>query len=658
MDVPNGDGLPGMARRAAPVRFCATVIAIATLAIFGTVARAQLLPQQQTLQQPDPNVPSGPPIAPQQQGVRVGNSASDRQSDSDTTVDAAPSSRIEPVEIRSRATVSDRANLPAERNPRLKAPAKPDEFERFVETSIGRKLPRFGADLLLPSNRDYAVPATATVPPGYVLNVGDTVAIAMTGSIEGSVDLEIDTNGRVFLPRVGSITLAGVRYGDLKDTITRAIGLKYRGYTVNVGIKELRGIRVYVTGFANNPGAYSVNSLSTMVNAVLAAGGPSSGGSFRSVKLYRNKELVSDFDLYRLILGGSRVGDVVLQNEDVLFIPPVGNEVAVSGSVNAEAVFETKLGETLENVLAFAGGASSLADQSRVLLYRQSNFDTIGVQQVPRADAAAIPAQTGDVLQVLSQGTLVRSITRQSVLIRIEGEVNQPGSYYVAAGTPLSDVLAQAGGLTSKAFVYGTKLERISVKRQQRQGFDDAIEQLEVSLAASPLNADQSLDASERNTQLAGARAVLQRLREAEPDGRVVLNIPETATTLPGSLVLENNDRIVVPPRPTTVGVFGAVYRPASFLMDGTTPARVESYIDRAGGPLRAADRKNIFVVRANGDVLSRRRGALKAGVLPGDVVFIPIKTQASSTWAKIREISTIVFQLGLSAAAFVAIAK
>ena len=654
MDVPNSDGT---ARRAVMVRFLATIIAIVTFAFFGTVTRAQLLPQQQTLQQADPNLPAGSPVAPQQ-GVRVANAGNDGQSDSNATVDAAPSSRIEPVELRSRASISDLANLPIERNPRLKAPAKPDEFERFVETSIGRKLPRFGADLLLPSNRDYAIPATATVPPGYVLNVGDTVAIAMTGSIEGSVDLEIDTNGRVFLPRVGSITLAGVRYGDLKDTISRAIGLKYRGYTVNVSIKELRGIRVYVTGFANNPGAYSVSSLSTLVNAVLAAGGPSSGGSFRSVKLYRNKELVSDFDLYRLILGGSRFGDAVLQNEDVLFIPPVGNEVAVSGSVNAEAVFETKPGETLENVLAFAGGASSLADQSRVLLYRQSNFDTIGVQQVPRADAATMPAQTGDVLQVLSQGTLVRSITRQSVLVRIEGEVNQPGSYYVSAGTPLADVLAQAGGLTSKAFVYGTKLERISVKRQQRQGFDDAIEQLEVSLAASPLNADQSLDANERSAQLAGARAVLQRLRGTEPDGRVVLNITETAATLPTDLVLENNDRIVVPPRPTTVGVFGAVYRPASFLMDGTKPERVESYIDRAGGALRAADRKNIFVVRANGDVLSRRRGALKANVLPGDVVFVPVKTQASSTWAKIREISTIVFQLGLSAAAFVAITK
>jgi protein involved in polysaccharide export with SLBB domain len=106
------------------------------------------------------------------------------------------------------------------------------------------------------------------------------------------------------------------------------------------------------------------------------------------------------------------------------------------------------------------------------------------------------------------------------------------------------------------------------------------------------------------------------------------------------------------------VGVFGAVHRPASFLIDPAKPQRVRTYLEQAGGPLRVADKGEVFVVRANGAVLSRRNGALKAAVLPGDVIFVPVKTESVSLLAKIREISTVIFQLGLGAAAFVAVGK
>lgn len=535
---------------------------------------------------------------------------------------------------------------------RLKPDAKPGEFEVYIENVLGRTLPRFGSDLLVPSERDFSIPATATVPPDYRLNVGDVVAISMTGSIEGSVEREIDTDGRIFLPRVGSIMLAGIRYADLKDRVSAAIGRQYRGYDVTVGIRRLRGIRVYVTGFASHPGAFTVSSLSTMANAVFAAGGPSSGGSFRSVKLYRHGEEVADFDLYQLVRGGNRINDAVLQNEDVLFIPPAGPQVALVGSVNQEAIYEAKPGETLENLLAYAGGPNSLGDPTRIILYRNTGVDQPGPQQVGRDLTQTVPVVGGDILQVLSRGSLAQPVERQSVLVRVEGEVYRPGNYYVPPNTPMSQVMALAGGLTSRAFAFGTKLERTSVKAQQRESYQEAIRQLELSLAAAPITADQAQSESSRNMVLNGARAVLDQLRKAEPDGRVVLEISPAATTLPPDILLENNDRIIVPPRASTVGVFGAVYRPASFLFDDRQrPLRVRDYIDRAGGPIRAADNSGIFVVRANGEVLPRRRGALNARVFAGDVIFVPVKTQSNSFWTKLGEISTTLFQIGVTAA-------
>ncbi len=539
---------------------------------------------------------------------------------------------------------------------KLRRPADPGEFEIWIRQVTGRPIKRFGADLLLPGAGNFAMPATSTIPPDYALNIGDTISIALTGSVEGSVDIPIDRDGNIYLANVGSVSLLGVRYRDLHDRISSAVGRKYRGFEVTASIKRLRGVRVYVTGFANQPGAYSVNSLSTLVNAVLQAGGPSAGGSFRSVKLYRNGREVADFDLYELLRKGNRSRDPLLENEDVLFIPAVGKQIAVVGSINEEAIYETKPGESVAEIVALAGGPTNVGDASRVILYRLSDQNTVGSRELDRLAAAGMAAEGGDILQILPEGTLARSLEKQQAIVRIEGEVNKPGNYFVPPNTPLSTVVAMAGGLTQRAYVYGTRFSRESVRAQQRRSFLEAVEQMELSLAAAPLSGDRLIDAGERQAQLAAARSFLEKLRTNEPDGRLVIDIGPADRALPGELLVENNDRVVIPPRVETVGVFGAVYRPASFLLSPGQGRLVRDYLEQAGGAIRGGDRGNIFVVRANGSVLTKRRGALKARVLPGDTVFVPIRTQSSSVLAKIRDISQILFQFGFSAAALATI--
>jgi len=541
----------------------------------------------------------------------------------------------------------------------VKQPPKPGEFENYIERLLGRKLPRYGAQLILPSARDFAAPATATVPPDYIVQPGDTIVISLTGSIDGSVEREVDTNGKIFLSGVGAVRVAGVRHADLRDTVAQAIGTKFRGFAVSVTVKQLRGIRVYVTGLPNNPGAFTVSSLSTMANAVFQAGGPSAGGSWRAIKLYRNGKEVADFDLYQLMRGGRSVADTQLQNEDVLFIPPAGDQIAVIGSVQEEAIYEAKQGESIADIMAAAGGPNTLADRSRVILYRTGEQEIAGPKLIPSTLASGTQVKGGDILQILSTGTLTMPTDRQSVLVRVEGEVNRPGIYYVPANTPMSAILSQAGGLTNSAYPFGTKFTRQSVKIQQQESYRDAIRQLELSLAAAPLTATSSISEAERNSQIASARAVLERLRQAEPDGRVVLQLSPAATTIPGSILLENNDAVYVPPVPTTAGVFGAVYRPASFLVGKENAAlKVRDYIEKAGGTLRAADRHSIFLVRANGEVVSQKRGALDKRVIAGDIVFVPIRTQANPFWARFKDITQTLFQLGIGAATVVAISK
>jgi len=530
-----------------------------------------------------------------------------------------------------------------------RAPPQPGEFEAFVDKTLDKPLPRFGASLVLNGGRGFATPANATVPPDYKLNPGDELIIGVTGPVEANLSLVIDREGRIVIPKIGPVNVAGIRYGDLADAISRRFSEQYKQVKVSVVIGRLHGIAVYVTGYAVTPGAYTVSSLSTLVDAVLAAGGPAAGGSFRLIDLQRNGKLVTSLDLYDLLLKGDKSRDAILENEDVINVRPAGAELAISGSVNAPAIYEAKPGDTLADVIGYAGGLNALADRSRLVVVRLGDLDAAGSQQLTFDQARTFPAEGGDLVRVLSLADVIRPQERQAILATIDGEVDRPGRYYLPAGATLSDLLKQSGGLTSGAFVFGTQFQRESVRRQQQQSFDTAIHDLELSVTLSPLSAPRAEQAVYQASSQNALQAI-QRLRDTKPDGRIVLNLPYGSSDLPVRLTLQDGDHVFIPPEPTTVGVFGAVYAPGSFVF--RSGAHVEEYLKLAGGSRRYADRGEVFVVRASGQVISNKAvhdfGHQPA--LPGDVIFVPARTSPGA-FERVKEIATIIYQLGLSAA-------
>ena len=338
-------------------------------------------------------------------------------------------------------------------------PPQPGEFETFVDRTLGHPLPRFGESLILEGGRGFATPSTTTVPPDYRLNPGDQLIVGVTGSVETQLRLVINSEGKIFIPQVGEVDVAGLRYGDLQAAIARRIGEQYKDAHVSVVIAQLHGITVYVTGFAVSPGAYTISSLSTLVDAVLAAGGPSAGGSFRFIELRRNGQLVTTLDLYDLLIKGDKSHDKLLQNQDVINIKPVGPQLAVTGSVNNQAIYEARPGDTIANVIAYAGGLDSLADRSQLVLATLADMDRSGSQEITFAQAQSFPAQGGDIIRILSLAGIERPMERQAILATIDGEVDHPGRYYLPPGSTMADLLARAGGMTAGAFVYGTDLE-------------------------------------------------------------------------------------------------------------------------------------------------------------------------------------------------------
>jgi len=303
----------------------------------------------------------------------------------------------------------------------------------------------------------------------------------------------------------------------------------------------------------------------------------------------------------------------------------------------------------------YAGGVNTLADRTRLMVLDPLGDADTGWRQLTAAEAEATVARRGSIIRVLSNAGIARPVQQQSVHVTISGEVARPGHYFFAPGVTLQQVLAEAGGMTANAFPYASVITRESVKRQQRESFDRAIRDMETLLTAQPLTSANRAELT-NPANMAMIQSVVEQMKQREPTGRLVFDLPVTARTLPEDLVLENNDTIFVPPRPVTVGVFGAVPTPASFAY--AEGRRIRDFVELAGGVQKLGDKSEVFVVRANGTVLSKGRATLNAPALPGDLIYVPVDANRGEFWARLRDITSSLFGGGLAATSVYALVK
>lgn len=553
-------------------------------------------------------------------------------------------------------------------------PYVPGEFEQFVQRLVDQtpaakavpqearqRIRRFGAELMTQTGGTPAADYLPQVPADYLLSPGDEVLLTLWGSVDADLRLPVDRAGRINIPRVGSVMVAGVRYADLPAVIQARVAQVFRNFQLSVSLTQLRAIRVYVTGFTPRPGSYTVSALSTVVGALIRAGGPSAAGSFRDIELRRQGRTLARFDLYDLLLKGDRSGDLPLQAEDVVHVNAVGRQVALIGSVNKPAIFELKQGDTVQDVIRMAGGLTAVADRSRLGVEQLDQRGDSRIIEIRLPQAAGATPASGDVLRAFSLVETTPSAERQNKRVRVEGEVARPGDYIMPAKSTIADAIAVAGGLTPMAYLFGTEFERESVRITQQQNYERALRDLEtefvrVTTTQRAINADE---AAVQQSRQASATRLVERLRAVRPTGRIVLQMNPAAPALP-ALALEDGDRLYVPTRPTTVGVFGSVFNAGSYLY--SDQRRVEDYLHVAGGPTRGADTKSMFVLRANGSVVSavqRSSGWFGIGsgidnvpAEPGDTIFVPEELNKTSFVQEMKEWTQILYQFGLGAAA------
>ncbi|MDE3021990.1 MAG: SLBB domain-containing protein [Pseudomonadota bacterium] len=468
--------------------------------------------------------------------------------------------------------VSGLSSLPAS------PPEPPNAFQKFVQQSTGRLLPLYGYNLFSGAPSTFAPVQRIPVTANYVIGPGDELILRAWGQIDMNYHAVVDRNGSIFIPKVGNIPVAGIEYDKLGAYLKDRIGRIYRNFDLNVTMGKLRSIQVFVVGQARRPGVYTVSSLSTLVNALFDSGGPANTGSMRHIELKRDNQAVTSFDLYDLLLKGDKSKDVRLLPGDVIYIPPIGPEVAITGDVRVPAIYELSGHETLKDLLRDAGGLSATASGEKVSVERIVNRRSRKVEDLAlNSQGLSQPLQDGDVIRVFSVSPKFANA------VTLRGHVASPMRYPWHSGMRILDLIPneealltpnywekQNASLTSPALHAGSGPQVQGVSHPQARGIvtqntvgGTESFQSEVDLDSASINWDYAV-IERLNPKNLTTRLIPFNLGQAVLDKNPSQNLP----LRPGDIVTifsSRDIRMPVEQQPIYVRLQGEVSQPGVF---------------------------------------------------------------------------------------------
>jgi len=309
-------------------------------------------------------------------------------------------------------------------------------------------LVQFGYSFFRPDAAGFAAQTDAPVGPDYVIGVGDRLIITLWGSVEGTFELEVNRSGEIVLPKVGSIKVLGTSYEQLPNLIRASLARVIKDFHLSVNMGKLRLIKVYLVGEVNAPGDYSITSLSTLINALAAAGGPTKNGSLRNIQVKRGGRLVETVDLYDFFLKGDKSRDIRLQPGDTILVPILGPVIGVAGNVRRPAIYELKDEKNLKDILNLGGGVNPSGYLQRIQIQRvQAHQKKIvadfsldpKIEGKPTDElSGAIKVQDMDLVKIFPIDSALRGY------VRLSGYLLRPGDYALQPGAHISSVLLKS----------------------------------------------------------------------------------------------------------------------------------------------------------------------------------------------------------------------
>ena len=344
---------------------------------------------------------------------------------------------------------------------KMRKPADEEDIFGYSGNEPKEKTPQpekdkeiFGMDFFKNPKISFTPNLNMATPENYQVGPGDELLVEVWGATEGNFKQKVDAEGNIFLNGVGRIHVAGLSFSEVKAKINSFLKRIYSGISApdgsyakiytGVTITQVRTVKVNIIGEVMVPGTYSLSSLSTVLNALYACGGPSESGSFREISLVRGGKKIANFDIYDFLINGSEKGNLGLQDQDVIIVPPYKNRVWVEGQVKRKGFYEMLNSETLANLVSFFGGFTSDAFTNTLVLERIKEAKR-EVKEINFSEISKLKMQNGDRLKV-------HAITNEyQNRLSIGGAVYQPGVYEYKEGMTALDLLNRANGVKKDA---------------------------------------------------------------------------------------------------------------------------------------------------------------------------------------------------------------
>ena len=402
--------------------------------------------------------------------------ASGNEGDENSTPRVSPSNSVHSTSDTTHPALRRRPN------PYADVPSLYDLYAQYQRRSP--VLDRFGQDIFHngTGNLD-ALPMDLPVGPDYVLGPGDGLNIDMFGSVGQRLRRVVNREGQVALPDVGNVQVSGKTLGDVQHMVQAALRTQYRDVEADVSITRLRSIRVYIVGDVEKPGAYDVSALSTPLNALFEAGGPTTRGSLRILRHYRGKQLVQQVDLYDLLLHGMNANLQRLESGDTLLVPSIGTEVTVEGMVRRPAIYELNGETNLAEVLQLAGGVLPSGtlrhvDVQRLQAHESRTMLRLDIPENNNQDSVLqtltdFAVQDGDRIQISP------ILPYADKTVYLEGHVFRPGKFAYRDGMKVTDLIKSYKDLLPEPYKQHAEIVRLKAPDNTPEvlafNLDDAI---------------------------------------------------------------------------------------------------------------------------------------------------------------------------------------
>lgn len=435
--------------------------------------------------------------------------------------------------------------------------------------------------------------------PDYKIAVGDQISLKIWGAVEFAQVLVVDSQGNVFIPKVGAVNLLGVKNSSLVPVIKSAVNKIYKNNVfVYADMNAYQNVSVFVTGSVNNPGLYQGLSSDSIIQYLDKAGGINLDyGSFREIQILRHNSTIKNIDLYDFLLNG-RLELFPFRSGDVILVGNVQKYAFVSGDVQKPFRFE--LGNDVKTLsdLARISGAKPIVTNAVVKSYGDEH--KLEVNAYNKNNFLKIPVRTGDEVEFRPE------YISKNISIKIQGEHDGLKSMVVKKGTTLEDI-SRIIVANNRSDMSALQVFRKSVARTQKELIAAQLKELEtLALTSSSVNSEQ---AAIRATQAKTILEFIERAKKTEPKGQIVVDDVKAYD----SLVLEEGDIINIPSKNNLVIVQGEVSLPGAFIY--TKNENLKYYIDLAGGYGERADTSKVLVIRINGKAEKYHKGIdMKAG--------------------------------------------